>query len=140
MCIKEIATDTGKVHDIGFCYSTAMRKQSITNLNFFKIFSERMNYIFFYFSATDKLFTNMSKRSGGTLNCCALHVMLHTSDAAHFFATTSSSGSTVNKMSQWRTMTCGFSRTGFIYHHKPAMPCSSSHHNFTGKIVISRKN
>src|SRR5436853_7784301 len=97
MRIKMITAQVSEGIDILTGYFSFFSNDLITYLQFFKIFFERMHIRLNSLCIGLVLLRNSSNDCWRTLHSYSLHIVLYTSNAAHFFTATCSSGSAMNE-------------------------------------------
>ncbi|MNC18602.1 hypothetical protein D3C75_665070 [compost metagenome] len=82
MRVEMVAAEVGEIDNIGFGNGAAGGQQTLANDQLFKMFTERMNRIFFDCRAIAPLFAHCGQHRRAALNCGTLHVMFYRPQAA----------------------------------------------------------
>ena len=82
----------------------------------------------------------MRERGRGTLQGRALHIMVYAADAAHFFASTGTTGAAVYEVRERRTVSGRLGRALAVDDHHATVHAGRSEYQCFGKTVVVRKD
>src|SRR6478735_11183147 len=110
MCIEVIPAEVGEIRNVCFSDRPLMSDQGIADLQLFKIFPERMLFILDSIRTLEVDIRDRGNRIWVTLEGYTLHVMMYSTNASHFFTSSSPARTSMGKHGQRRSMTCTFFR------------------------------
>src|SRR5437763_16824681 len=97
-----------------------------------------MNVGLYSFGIRLLLLSDGSDGGRRSLDGYPLHIMLHPSNATHFFTASRSARTTMNQKRKRRTMTCTFFCAVLIEHQDSSMMSGSAHNKISCETIIPR--